>query len=239
MIASDVAVQNPFRPQRYPAVRAIVESDESQSLAQIVGEKILAQIVQGELPVGTRLKTTELAERLGVSRTPVAKALAHLVADGILAQRNHHQAVVIRGAADWLVQIHELRQLLEPEAAFRAAGSIEQEALHDLWALCNDAKPTRRHDWTEPAQYFDFALHLAVAEFCGNLPMKVSIRRCWSYKWLSYRLSEGCRTELKSEYAQHVAILSALAEGDGPKARSAMAKHLQSASLGRYADRVV
>ena len=56
-----------FDPDRYPRVKAIVDSemDDGHSLADMVGEKIFAAIVRGELPDGTRLKSTELAKKLG------------------------------------------------------------------------------------------------------------------------------------------------------------------------------
>jgi DNA-binding GntR family transcriptional regulator len=156
-----------------------------------------------------------------------------------LRRPNNHQAVVSRGAADWLVKIHELRQLLEPYASARACGLFDQEALEDLWALSRDAKPTRNYDWTEAAQYFDFALHLSIAEYCDDLPMAISIRKCWDYKRLSYELGDGCRPSMKKEYEEHVEILDALTQKKANTASRAMAKHLRNASLGRAADRVV
>lgn len=231
--------KNLFRPQRYPAVRAIVDADRepNRSLADTAGEMILKQIIRGELPSGTRIKTTELSERLGMSRTPVSKALAKLTSEGILSQPNNYQAIVTPGAAKWIVQTHELRQLLEPESARRAAGRLPIDVLDDLWMLSRDAKPNRTTDWEEPAQYFDFALHLSIAEFCGNVPMRVSIRRCWVYKWLSYQLDRGRRAELKTEYFDHVAILSAVAEGDAQRAHDEMQKHLHMTSMNRYSSR--
>jgi DNA-binding GntR family transcriptional regulator len=241
MATVEIDSRSLFRPQRYPAVRAIVEAEHesNRSLADTAGEMIMKQIIHGELPSGARLKTTELGERLGMSRTPVTKALAKLSSEGILSQPNNFQAIVTPGAANWLVQTHELRQLVEPEAARRAAGRLPAEVLDDLWVLSRDAKPTRKHDWAEAAQYFDFALHLSIAEFCGNVPMRVSIRKCWMYKWLSYELSDGCRGELKTEYAQHIGILSAVAEGDPERAHDEMYQHLQTASVNRFSPRVV
>lgn len=125
-MSSLAEVLSPVDLATYPAIQPIVQSLEGEatkSLADIVGEQILSRIVRGELAEGTRLKSTLLAEELRVSRTPVAKALAKLSGDGILLQPNNHQAVVAPGAANWLIQTHELRQTLEPEAAARAAAS--------------------------------------------------------------------------------------------------------------------
>lgn len=241
MSTVEIESRSLFRPQRYPAVQAIVEAERElhRSLADTAGEMIMKQIISGELPSGARLKTTELGDKLGMSRTPVTKALAKLSSEGILSQPNNFQAIVTPGAANWLIQTHELRQLVEPEAARRAAGNMPTDVLDDLWLLSRDAKPTRKHDWYEAAQFFDFALHLSIAEFCGNVPIRVSIRKCWMYKWLSYELSDGCRSELKTEHAEHVAILSAVTEGDSERAHQEMYRHLQTASVNRHSPRVV
>ena len=224
-------VVHAFSSRRYPIVKAIVDGqgDSAQSLADKVGEKILKQIISEKLPAGTPLTTVGLAQSLGVSRTPVAKALAKLAADGILLQPNNQNAVVCAEASTWLVQCRRLRNILEPEAASCAAGRIDAQALDDLWSLSREARPDIDFDWTPAAIFFDAALHLSIAEFCGNLPMKVSIRRCWTYKRLAYGMYPLSKARLKLEYEQHVAILKALAAGDSEGAWKAMTEHLQAA----------
>jgi DNA-binding GntR family transcriptional regulator len=69
--------------------------------------------------------------------------------------------------------------------------------------------------------------------------MKSTIKKCWSYKRLSYAISDGCKSALRPEYNQHLAILSALAEGDSDVAREQMMIHIQTATASRFADRIV
>jgi DNA-binding GntR family transcriptional regulator len=230
-----------FRPERYPAIRSVVEAENgpARSLSDKAGDKILKRIISGEFPAGMRLKSTELGHQLGMSRTPVSKAMAKLALEGILTQPNNLQAIVTPEACDWLIHTHELRQLLEPAAAERATGKLPKEVLDDLRVLARDVRMNGSGLWEEAAKFLDFAIHLALAEFCGNVPMKVSIRRCWKYKILSYELSEGCRSNLPDEYEQHLAILAAVAEGDSQRARKEMAFHLQVASAERFAPHVV
>jgi len=224
--------QSLFRPHRYPALLAIVEADADklQTLSDKVGEKILKQIISGDMPVGTALNTTTLSESLGVSRTPLAKALTKLTNDGILVQPKKQSAIVSPAAERWLEQTRELRQLLEPEAASRATGHIDEETLHDLWALSREATPTKNYEWKAAAVFFDAALHLSIAEFCGNLPMKVAIRKCWSYKRLTYHLSSKSQAKLKKDYEHHVQILASVASGSPHETRKLMAEHLKAAS---------
>src|SRR5690606_30753223 len=109
----------------------------------------------------------------------------------------------------------------------------------DLLRLARESEPREGCDWEPAARLLDFALHLVIADFCGNLPMKTSIRKCWTYKRLSYELSDGCSGTLPKEQAEHVEILNALLEPNAEGARRAMLNHLSTASERRFSDRVV
>ena len=68
----------PFNPRRYPELCAILGDDiidpDRRSLADEAHDRILLRIIRGELPAGTELKSTRIAEDLGMSRTPVQEA---------------------------------------------------------------------------------------------------------------------------------------------------------------------
>src|SRR5688572_13718523 len=117
------------------------------SRVEAVYEQILLQIVRGELTAGTELKSTQLARRLGVSRTPVVQALQRLAADGIVTLHLNKRAVVRPGAENWLVELHELRELLEPAAAAKATRRITAADLARLDDLAAQAAPRRQPDW--------------------------------------------------------------------------------------------
>jgi DNA-binding GntR family transcriptional regulator len=232
---------NEIRFHRYPSLQAVLAlpREDERSLVEKAADEILARIITGKFTPGTRLKCTQLATLLGMSRTPVAGALARLVDDGVLVQSFNHMAVVGPNASNWLVQVHELRQLIEPQAAALAAGRFSAEALDDLHMLMRDAKPTREGGWQAAAIQFDFAIHLSIGEFCGNQLLATAIRKCWSFKRLSYDLSNGCRHSLRREYAEHVSILEAIAGGKSSQAKSRMVKHLRTAADTRSDSSIV
>ncbi|QEG35150.1 GntR family transcriptional regulator [Bythopirellula goksoeyrii] len=223
-------VRSSFSPHRYPRVQEIVDpgSDDLQLLSDKVGEKILTEIIRGKIPAGSELSSTLLAEQFGVSRTPLARALSQLIADGILIQRTKQPAIVNPAAADWMTQTRSLRRLLEPEAAFLSCGNIPEDVFDDLWTLSHEAAPLPDRNWIPAAAFFDAALHLSIAEFCQNLPFKVAIRKCWSYKKLAYELSDKSSVRFGQEYVEHLEILQALAEEDAKSARKLMEEHLRT-----------
>src|SRR5713226_2530768 len=92
-------------------------------------EAVRQMILSGEAEAGSRLGEAELAETLGLSRTPVREALQRLGADGLVDVLPHRGARVARWTRDDLAEIFELRSLLEPYAAARAARLGRDEAV--------------------------------------------------------------------------------------------------------------
>jgi len=212
---------------------------EAISRADEAYHEILARIIRGDLPSGTPLKSTRLAAELGFSRTPVVQALARLAADGIVTQRHNQRAVVRPDAENWLLEIHELRLLLEPAAAARAAQFITDEALAELDKQLTAVRPETDSEWTKRAREFDFALHLAIADATGNRPLRDAIYKCWQFKRLSYQLSSDQADHILSGLHEHRSILAALKSRDPATAAAAMEIHLRHASSYRPEQRVV
>lgn len=208
------------------------------SLVDGVYDRILLRIVRGELGGGVELKSTQLARELGVSRTPVVQALQRLEADGIVVHEVNRRAVVRQGAENWLMEVHQLRELLEPQAAAMAALRMGAEVVAQLRGLAALARPGRR-GWAAAAREFDYALHLAIADSCGNMPLAEAIRRCWGFKRVSYEAGREDPAWLARGYEQHMAILDALARRDPQTASAAALFHLRSAASFRPAEKIV
>ena len=105
--------------------------------------------------------------------------------------------------------------------------------------LVQDAKPVKGVAWQTAARWLDQSLHLVVAEYCGNLSMREIIRRCWSYKRLSYEAGNDSDSHLREGWKQHAVIIQALEEKNGDEATASMAAHLQSAGRVTSGGRIV
>jgi len=209
------------------------------SRVDAVYERILLQIVRGEIAAGTELKSTKIAEELGISRTPVMQALQRLASDGIVTLELNKRAVVRPGAEKWLVELHELRELLEPAAAARATCRITEDDLARLDKLAAAAEPHSHAGWEAAAQQFDFALHLAIADHSGNFALGETIRKIWTFKRISYLAAPEPAATLVKGYYEHRALLAALHARDAETARAAMHFHLRSAASLRGAKNIV
>jgi DNA-binding GntR family transcriptional regulator len=221
-----------------PLVVKPAESSDA-SLVDEVYEQVLLRIVRGELTGGTELKSTKIAEQLGISRTPVVQALQRLASDGIVTLEMNKRAVVRPGAEKWLIELHELRELLEPAAAARAVERITEEDLARLDELAAAAEPYSHAGWEAAAQEFDFAIHLAIADRAGNFALAETIRKIWKFKRISYLAAPEPAETLARGYSEHRALLAALHARDAETARAAMMFHLRSAASLRGGRNIV
>jgi DNA-binding GntR family transcriptional regulator len=105
-----------------------------------VHAELRSGIMEGRLAPGERLRAEALAERLGTSRTPVREALLMLEREGLVVVEPHRGAVVRAFDAADLLDLYEVRELIEPHAAMRAATRIEPEAMNRLHELCDLAE---------------------------------------------------------------------------------------------------
>jgi DNA-binding GntR family transcriptional regulator len=101
-----------------------------------VRDQLQHAILEGVLQPGERLRAEALAQRFGTSRTPVREALLQLEAQGLVEVEPNRGAVVRAFDADDLRDLYEVRALLEPQAAARAATRISTEDIQRLEALC-------------------------------------------------------------------------------------------------------
>ena len=99
---------------------------------QAIVESLLADVFGGRLRAGQHLVTQELAERFGVSHTPIREALIALAGIGIIDLLPNRGAVVRQVTAKDVREVCQVRRVLECEAARRACGRIDLAELNAL-----------------------------------------------------------------------------------------------------------
>ncbi len=115
-----------------PAANAKMLQCDHGLRRQTIVESLLAAVCQGQLRAGSHLVTRELAERFGVSHTPIREALIALAGIGIVDLLPNRGAIVRKVSAEEVREICEVRRVLECEATRSACGQIRLGELHDL-----------------------------------------------------------------------------------------------------------
>jgi len=217
-----------------------------------VAERLAAEIINANLPPGTRLPTEQqMATAMGVSRAVVREAVAALRAEGLVTTRQGAGAFVameierrpfrlsVQGLAPIreVIDVMELRQSVEVEAAglaaARASPASTQEIGQALAAV--DAAIERG----ESAVDEDFAFHRAIAAATNNVQFwrfldylgRFIIPR-QSIRVAAHR-GKGQRAYLEMIQNEHRAIFARIEAGDALGARRTMRQHLSN-SQARY-----
>ena len=106
-----------------PADLAGADGDQSASLprSERAYQQLRGAIQAGQLLPGTRLREVELAESLGLSRTPVREALSRLESEGMVVNEPNRGMMVTRLDASMVSELYVMREVLEATAAALAA----------------------------------------------------------------------------------------------------------------------
>ncbi len=107
-------------------------------LADTAYDQLRSAILRGELPHGERLAEEEIAENLGISRTPVREALRRLAAEGLVDVAPNRGASVARWESTDLQEIFDLRAMLESYATKRATPRRTPEVIDELTGICDE-----------------------------------------------------------------------------------------------------
>ncbi len=196
-------------------------------LVEAAYDALLENILSGSLPSGTIVSEVSLAKDLNVSRTPVHQALARLAKDGLIEHRAGIQPRIARFNREDIIEIYDMRLLLETAATQRAAKRMDPRQLADLSREADLlAADPDSPEWTRRALDFDIRFHDAVAASSGNRRLRQEIAK---YRLLvrAFCRMTGNSENLREALKEHQAVLKALADRQPAAAGQAMAQHVQ------------
>lgn len=201
-----------------------------------VVRSVLTDVFQGRLHAGDRLVTQNLANRFGVSHTPIREALVELAGIGVIDLLPNRGAVVRRVTARDVREVCQVRRSLECLAVRHACGRIDLGQLH---ALADEIRDLAAAEPTSPgyvarARDIDDRLHDLIAASCGNAFLAAELARLKTL-FRTYRDVAWEREEARNDFRrvpvearEHLDVLKALLDGDAAGAARAMARHIRS-----------
>ncbi|HEX5975137.1 MAG TPA: GntR family transcriptional regulator [Rubrobacteraceae bacterium] len=200
----------------------------TRSVADLAYERIRGLVLSGELAPGTRLGQVELAERLGISRTPVREALRRLGGEGLVEGHSHRGFRVADLGLDAVLRRLEVRAILEPGIAALAAGRRTERDLDLMNEAIADEEEAR--DGIE-AHDASRRFHIALARASGNEELVRVIESLWLVevgRRLLFRRSAEPDWQ-RTDASEHREILAAVHEGRAADAERLMAGHVRHA----------
>jgi DNA-binding GntR family transcriptional regulator len=211
---------------------AIVWNREGKPGPSEVFERLRRLILEGEYGPNERLIEEQLADRLGVSRTPIRQALTMLEAEGLVEIAPNKGAMVCSFTIKDVWDIYDLRAVLEGHAARRAADRIDDEGLARLRSLAEDMEnvlPGRFSDHEEEIRWLvatNQEFHGTIVGASRNGRLEKLIRRTVEVPLMFKAFYWYGPHERAISNHYHRQILGALEAGDGERAEIIMREHV-------------
>ncbi|MDF3298354.1 GntR family transcriptional regulator [Streptomyces tropicalis] len=196
--------------------------------AHSVCSAIRDDIVAGVHERGSRLTEEVLARRYGVSRVPVREALRTLQAEGFVVIRRHAGACVAEPTEQEAADLLRMRGLLEPLGASRAAERRTEAHLKVLRGLVGLGQERARGGSREDLRSLGGWFHETLAQACAS-PALTSMLTQLRHK-TAWMYTVQAPVDPVESWAQHGAIVDAVARGDGERARAVTALHAERAA---------
>jgi DNA-binding GntR family transcriptional regulator len=202
--------------------------DSYQPLRELVFDALREAIIQGRLKPGERLMEIQLAEELGVSRTPVREAIRKLELEGFLVMIPRKGAYVAGISVKDIVNIFEVRAALESLAAGLAAERITEEELEQLERALVYISEASANNLSAVVQT-DISFHELIYKASRNqrLVQIVTHLQEQIQRFRTASLAQPGRTRTVIE--EHRKIVEAISERNVELARTLAREHIENA----------
>lgn len=198
----------------------------SSGFVEEVFEIIRSDLMSLRIPPDTRISIDNLARELGVSQTPIREALSMLEAMGLVTRRRfagYCSAPQLNTKR--LNELYEVRLLVEPYAAARAAERMSAAQLEEIRDLARRMEPGDSRTSYDRFAFQDSELHDLIAGASGNLLIRDSLARLHAHLHIfRLRFHSEVTTEACTE---HAALIDALTRRSPAEAEAAMRLHIE------------
>ena len=203
-----------------------IEENAYLPLRDVVFQTLRQAILKGELQPGERLMEIKLADRLGVSRTPIREAIRKLELEGLVVMVPRKGAAVANITEKDTKDVLEVRRTLEMFAVEVACDRISAEQLEQLKKAARDFEDSKGSMDVIRIAETDMQFHEIIYEATQNdrlVQMLNNLRENMYRYRIEYLKDPNYYDRLMREHRE---ILEAIESGDKQRARASMESHI-------------
>jgi len=210
---------------------APIKLDNYKPLRELVFEHLREAIISGRLKPGERLMEVQLAEEMGVSRTPAREAIRKLELEGLVVMIARRGVYVSNLSIKDVTETFEIRAALESLAAGLAAERITPEGLEQLERILvrigecmDDSDVDRLVELDEEFHSILFAAsrNQRLTQIINNLREQINRFR---------KTSLSTPGRFRAVFEEHKRIAEAISQGNSPLAQALSKKHMENAEM--------
>ncbi len=205
-----------------------IDMDEFLPLRDVVFNTLRRAILTGQLKPGERLMEVHLANKLGVSRTPIREAIRKLELEGLVIMIPRRGAEVARITEKSLKDVLEVRRALDALSVELACDRITEEDMKRLLQACQDFEKAAKGKDASVIAKADVALHDIIVEATGNqrLAQLVNNLSEQMYRYRFVYIKEESKHDML--VAEHREIYESIASRDKERAARAAKLHIDN-----------
>ncbi len=209
--------------------RSLDKIEKQQPLEDRVYIQLKRVILNGTLAPGVVTTETELAEELGVSRTPVRKALARLEQEGFITNISPKGYQIAELSLKEICDIYELREILECHILHEVTQRLTSKDLADMEsALQAGDRCFAEEDYFGGLDHYRVFHHILDRKYGNERISSIldSLDERLYHFWIA-RLKSGSTENILNAFRQHHPILQALRDGNVESAVAITREHLR------------
>lgn len=208
-----------------------VNMNEYLPLRDVVFNTLRQAILRGELKPGERLMEIQLANKLGVSRTPIREAIRKLELEGLVLMIPRKGAEVAEITEKSLKDVLEIRRSLEDLAVRLACEKITKEELKELKKAGDEFKKVlKSQDITEVAEA-DVRFHDVIYMATDN-PKLIQLLNNFREQMYRFRVEYLKKADVRPQLlAEHDEIIKYITEGNKEEASRVVTRHIENQAL--------
>ena len=192
----------------------------------LVEQLLIRAIASGEIAPGEPLRQLELADRLGISATPVREALRRLEAQGLVVRQPHRGVRVAEVEPEEMAELYIIRAALEGLAVEHAVPNLTAKDVRALEQIHERLEAGRAKGALKSLRRLNFDFHTTLYRHSELPRLTRIIDSLWPlFPWDSMWAVPG---RAASSAVEHREILDALRAGDAAAAGRAMRRHIES-----------
>lgn len=206
-----------------------IRRGDYQTIREVVFRYLRDSILAGEYENGQRLIESELAQKFGVSRTPIREAFRKLELEGLVQSLSHRGVIVTTLSARDIDEIYSIRSVLEGLAANLAAKRRRMEHIEQLDALLRDMDEALRTGQHELFVEIHSSFNAKLYEVSGNRRLEEMLGRLQEYITKSQLVSLMRPGRASAIQEEHRKIIQHIADQNPEEAEKAAREHVENA----------
>jgi len=206
-----------------------IQSVEKQSLADHITEVVRKIILEGDLPPGTRLLEQDLSKQLGISRAVLREALRSLQEEGLVEARHNRGRFVAELDMHDMLEIYNLRKILEGFAVDIVVSQAKDEDLRQLSEMVEKTIEAASHGDYEKANDYDLNWHKQIWKLSNNERLYSILSSMEAQIRMFLTINSYLYENLMDGVILHRDIMDAMVAREANSAVELMNKHIDEA----------